>query len=161
MSNELAQAVEDLKGFSKLFKSIVTLCDAVENAEAVGELAATHRRNIAALEEKTTMLQDGISLLNAQHTEAVARFDEAKAEAAKNVALNAEEAQRIIAEASAKADEIVAKANEHVASLESKVASLEADCNTLTLARTKLENEYLDADSKLQAKKDEIRAIAG
>lgn len=161
MSNELAQAVEDLKGFSKMFKAVIALADAVESAESVSELEATRRRNIAALDAKIAEKQDDISLLDAQNTEATKRFEQAKIEVAENVALNAAEAQRIIAEASAKADAILADANAKVVALEGKLASLQGDCTTLALEKGKLEKEYVEADGKLKAIKDEMRSIAG
>jgi len=161
MSNDLSQAVADVKQLGKLFGSVIALADAVEKVESISELEATRRRNVAALDAQIAEKQGAVQLLISQETEQAARLQEAINEAAANVTASADEAKRIIADASSQADGIINKASAEVAALEGKKESIKADIDTLTLAKNKVENEYVEVDGKLKAVKDELRAIAG
>ena len=161
MSNDLSQAVADVKQLGKLFSSVIALAEAVEKVESISELEATRRRNVAALDAQIAEKQDAVQLLASQEQEINRRLDETRDSTIKTADLAHEEAQRVIAQAKDDAKAVFEKSNSELLALEEKKASIKADIDTLTLAKNKVENEYVEVDGKLKAVKDELRAIAG
>jgi hypothetical protein len=161
MTSKLFDAIADVRQYAKFMHAVQVIAEEAEKLESIEQLQATIRRNISQLdtdlERKHKELDEVLAKKALVETELEAHREYiAKAEIDADAA-----SKEIIAKATLEAEKIIEAAVTKKNAVDAEIIVRQATLDRIVLETNDAHNLYNEAAAKLQAKRDEIRAIAG